>query len=230
MLNFLRTSRDLRLLATGFLVAALLSVAGLIIRAQSDSVIYGCVNSKNGALRIAADSQCAKGESPLAWNQQGPVGPQGQPGVGGLKVVDKEGRFVGYPFERSVRWFPPNAPFEHQILVPFNDHWYTFMASVNGVFYDPEQLTPYLYEQDLCAGTPYVEPDPVSLYRYPRWVDDDGRTAYVAGDTITKRLIVSSGTPRGDSCSGFKPPTYFDVVDRVAIDLTVFLPPLRFSH
>jgi hypothetical protein len=51
-----------------------------------DGTINGCYSQRNGALRVVdAGTPCAKGESPIQWNQQGPPGTQGPPGPPGPK-------------------------------------------------------------------------------------------------------------------------------------------------
>ncbi len=43
--------------------------------------IHSCINKK-GSIRIVADpSQCKSSETPLSWNQVGPQGPIGLPGL-----------------------------------------------------------------------------------------------------------------------------------------------------
>lgn len=80
------------------LVALVFAMAGsayaLSVR-NSPGVLHGCVSNRTGALRVVQTSgSChhAKrrggrlinpGESPIAWNQQGPRGLQGLPGVPG---------------------------------------------------------------------------------------------------------------------------------------------------
>jgi hypothetical protein len=47
-------------------------------------VIYGCVSSSAGDIRIVASAAlCKKGESLLSWNQTGPSGPPGPQGAAG---------------------------------------------------------------------------------------------------------------------------------------------------
>src|SRR5436190_23794294 len=53
-----------------------------IVTAQE--AIHACVNQRSGDLRvIAAGAECKKNEVPLAWNVQGPPGPQGVSGPAG---------------------------------------------------------------------------------------------------------------------------------------------------
>ncbi|HWZ87788.1 MAG TPA: hypothetical protein VNW92_03030, partial [Polyangiaceae bacterium] len=72
------------LLGRVFVTGALLLAVSVAFAADSapaaTTVIHGCVD-RGGALRIVnAASQCKRHETALAWNQQGPMGPQGSVG------------------------------------------------------------------------------------------------------------------------------------------------------
>lgn len=88
----MRTTRRGAIIATAA-AAALLVAAGVAYATVPDSggVINGCYSTKDGSLRVidtAASQSCdPKKGTPLAWNQTGPAGPQGPPGVLGLEVV-----------------------------------------------------------------------------------------------------------------------------------------------
>ena len=52
--------------------------------AATADVLFGCVNVKQGTLRIVeAGAPCQRGETPVQWNQSGPPGPPGPPGPKG---------------------------------------------------------------------------------------------------------------------------------------------------
>jgi type VI secretion system secreted protein Hcp len=75
-------------LAVGGLVAGITVATGVAQAASSDTnTIYGCVSTKDGAVRVAAEGlACGKSESPISWNQTGPAGApgaDGQPGPAG---------------------------------------------------------------------------------------------------------------------------------------------------
>lgn len=71
-----------RRLAATAAVAALTAVAvGGIASADDPTTINACVQTRSGNVRI--DTSCTPGETPLSWNQTGPVGPQGPPGADG---------------------------------------------------------------------------------------------------------------------------------------------------
>lgn len=67
-----------KVLITTVLVFAVFVVS---IPDMSAQTINGCVNTRSGALRIS--STCAKGETPISWNQQGPTGATGATGPAG---------------------------------------------------------------------------------------------------------------------------------------------------
>ena len=60
----------------------------------SNNVINACFDRRNGDLRLVdAGVSCHKGESPIAWNQQGPIGPIGPVGAtGATGATGKDGR------------------------------------------------------------------------------------------------------------------------------------------
>src|SRR5580765_665542 len=65
-------------------------VAGVAFAAQpgaprvTSAVINACVKKNTGAVRVVkSSSSCRKGESPLAWNRQGPAGSRGLNGSAG---------------------------------------------------------------------------------------------------------------------------------------------------
>ena len=73
-------------------VAVTLALGGLGLTAglahaaipADDGVISSCYNTATGVMRaVEAGDDCRKGESPLAWSQTGPQGPQGERGPQG---------------------------------------------------------------------------------------------------------------------------------------------------
>src|SRR5690242_19220887 len=87
-----RGGMTMRIRRTG----VLLSVAGLVVSAlavgvayatipDSSGVIHGCYQKSGGALSVidASVTNCAKTQTSLDWNVQGPTGPQGPQGPQG---------------------------------------------------------------------------------------------------------------------------------------------------
>lgn len=62
---------------------AVASTRGLV---GHNGKVYSCVNSKTGAVRLIKKGvKCHKGQQSLSWNQQGPIGAQGQTGLQGTQ-------------------------------------------------------------------------------------------------------------------------------------------------
>lgn len=73
------------ILAVGGLIAGITVATGVAQAASSDTnTIYGCVSTKDGAVRVVAQGiACGKWESPITWNQTGPAGAPGPAGPAG---------------------------------------------------------------------------------------------------------------------------------------------------
>ena len=137
--------RMTRLLLAGALVVALLLVS---IPRSSAQTIDGCINKKTGTLRIAtASTPCTGSETAISWNQIGPIGPQGPPGMG-LQVVDATGTQVG-----TFGGF--YSPTLQEAYVFFGLDSRPFALRVNGAFFYPNVAVWYGTRD--CSGTPYVE-------------------------------------------------------------------------
>src|SRR5262245_59229876 len=66
--------------------------------AEADQVIHACRNVHNGALRVVGNRhECRRNEKPISWNQRGPEGPQGGPGVPGPPGVPGTQGIPGVP-------------------------------------------------------------------------------------------------------------------------------------
>jgi hypothetical protein len=66
--------------------ALVLAMSGFAVAAVPGSgrVIHGCYSKRGGSLRVvAASAKCARSESAISWNQQGPRGPVGAKGAAG---------------------------------------------------------------------------------------------------------------------------------------------------
>lgn len=79
-----------------FLIGTGLSsvVAGAVAYASipdAAGVIHGCVRPGIGFVRLV-DGACLAGETPIAWNQQGPAGPAGPPGPPGSAALNLQWR------------------------------------------------------------------------------------------------------------------------------------------
>jgi Collagen triple helix repeat (20 copies) len=82
-----RPSRRLIVWTLPVYIGVILAVSGVSYAAgtRSAATINGCYNTSTGVLRV--DASCDRGESAIAWNQdgpQGPAGPQGPVGPQGL--------------------------------------------------------------------------------------------------------------------------------------------------
>lgn len=64
------------------LAAAAIAI-GTGVAAQVPTVIRVCVKNDDGNMRFATNGACKANETPMTWNQTGPVGPQGPQGVAG---------------------------------------------------------------------------------------------------------------------------------------------------
>jgi hypothetical protein len=85
-------------LVSVLVVLALAIPAGIALASIPDSsgTIHGCYNTKDGTLRVIdsdAGRTCAKGETALNWNQTGPQGPAGAPGMSGYEQVTTVQRY-----------------------------------------------------------------------------------------------------------------------------------------
>jgi hypothetical protein len=68
--------------------SALVLAVGFAYATVTDSggVVHGCAKTPNGQLRIVASaSDCAPSETSVDWNQVGPTGPAGSPGISGYQ-------------------------------------------------------------------------------------------------------------------------------------------------
>jgi hypothetical protein len=69
---------------------------GYAVAAANKKTIHGCMNRHTHALFV--EKRCHRGESPVVWNQQGPQGANGRPGVSPVAawtVVDGAGSTTG---------------------------------------------------------------------------------------------------------------------------------------
>jgi hypothetical protein len=80
------SKRKLGAIVAGIATVALGSTAFAAIPDSGD-VIHSCYKKSGGAVRVidTASTSCDSNETPLDWNQQGPLGPQGAPGPKGDK-------------------------------------------------------------------------------------------------------------------------------------------------
>jgi hypothetical protein len=62
---------------------------GYALAAANNKTIHGCVNTRTHALYIQA--RCHRGQTQVAWNQQGPQGPTGAAPSTAFAVVDSTG-------------------------------------------------------------------------------------------------------------------------------------------
>jgi hypothetical protein len=85
-----------KLISLAALAVAIAAIGGVGYAAipSSNGVISACRDSK-GALKVIdaeAGQTCNANQQPLTWNQQGPAGPQGPPGISGyVRVFDESG-------------------------------------------------------------------------------------------------------------------------------------------
>jgi hypothetical protein len=69
----------------GILLGLLVGESSGIIAARTASTITACINKKSSAMRYSSSGRCAKTESVLAWNIDGPTGSKGTAGDQGLQ-------------------------------------------------------------------------------------------------------------------------------------------------
>jgi hypothetical protein len=73
-----------RTVVVGMFVGAVGLGVGAVVASGDDAVINGCYNKTNGNLRVVDEgATCRTNETPIAWNEQGPQGPQGEQGPQG---------------------------------------------------------------------------------------------------------------------------------------------------
>ena len=88
------------LIAVGVVATLAASVAiGMATIPDSAKVIHGCYSNSSGELRVidSPRASCKRGETALAWNQQGPPGVPGAPGAQGQQ--GERGPSDGYATE-----------------------------------------------------------------------------------------------------------------------------------
>jgi hypothetical protein len=70
-------------------LALVLAAAGLAFAANpdEDGVIRGCLKKGSKVIRVPDSAKCRKTEKKLSWNQTGPQGELGSPGMSGYEVV-----------------------------------------------------------------------------------------------------------------------------------------------
>ena len=66
-----------------FLVLAVGAGGGYALAATKTKTITVCADKKTGILHLKTRGRCARGQTRVTWNQQGPQGPQGLQGPGG---------------------------------------------------------------------------------------------------------------------------------------------------
>ncbi len=163
----------------GLLIALLLVTIPALARAQE---IDSCVNDRKGSLRVVGDpSECSPSkETPLSWNQVGPMGPQGEPGepgaqgepgatgMGAFALVDSGGQFVGHAIsfssERASILIPENGGFRPMRVTPDvligGDLLYTTL-DCSGQAYEKSREDPEnnFLEQEFRMGFPSTDND-----------------------------------------------------------------------
>jgi hypothetical protein len=78
------TARHVALVALPLALAAGVALAAQPGARPTSAVINACVKKNSGLVRVVrGSSSCKKGESPLAWNRQGPAGSRGISGSNG---------------------------------------------------------------------------------------------------------------------------------------------------
>jgi hypothetical protein len=71
-------------------LALVLAAGGFAFAANpgDDGVIRGCLKTGSKVIRVPDSAKCRKTEKKLAWNQTGPKGDEGSPGMSGYQIVD----------------------------------------------------------------------------------------------------------------------------------------------
>ncbi len=98
----------------GTLCAVLLIVGASHVFADNSAIIYACVKTNGGSLRIVSDgTTCSSSETLLSWNQQGPPGPAGPQGAQGPAgsadtVLPPDAIIIDKGIDNSVSLIDPN--------------------------------------------------------------------------------------------------------------------------
>jgi hypothetical protein len=82
--------RKLAVLAVAIGLVGVGAVAAWASIPGPDGVIHGCYKPSTGAVTVIDSSaSCGSGLTALNWNQTGPQGPAGSPGVSGYEIVSQ---------------------------------------------------------------------------------------------------------------------------------------------
>jgi len=133
--------------------------------------IHGCVNLKNGNLRIVSGpEECnTKNETHIFWNQTGsqgepgqpgdpgPIGPQGLPGQGCVNVKSADNEILGtlVDFTGQDNIIPSNV----LVFISSLDKFFQFNLQDGTNLYEPligRSVNVY-FETENCTGTPFIK-------------------------------------------------------------------------
>src|SRR5262245_40296467 len=81
------------------------AMAAKLIDPPGGVVINACYDQRC-ALRLAAAAGCAKGETLISWNQQGPQGPAGDDGAAGPQGPQGPAGQDGAPGQQGIQGLP----------------------------------------------------------------------------------------------------------------------------
>jgi hypothetical protein len=148
-----------RTFATAVLAVALLAVAGLAVASipGSDGVISGCYKNSTGQLSVIdSGATCPNGTTLLQWNH---TGPQGPPGVAGLRVqqvVTELPSCQPSPFRTPLEFTAPPG----EVILSANGFNQSFFVET-GQPASPDFVSiPLLTEQELGRVLHMVPVDP----------------------------------------------------------------------
>ncbi len=151
-----------------------------IAQAQTSELIHACIatstssnraqnvngQANTGSVRIVqSQNDCKPDEMYISWNMQGPPGPSGAPGAGGLKIYDSQNLEVG-PYNGSSRvMFYVNGIYLAVNILPQG-----FRTTSGFNLY---------YNSSDCTGQPYFDVNDML-----RPTEVVGNTAYYGGDPV----------------------------------------------
>jgi len=138
----------------------------------AQDVIYGCVKNNNGQVRmVAAGEKCLPSEHAVLWQANGstvplPTTPPTTPAPGPLKVVDQDGKALG--------WFVTSAAGSVAARLVDGD-WLALPLTTNGFYTTSAAEFRTYYLTTDCSGDAYLPVDPNSLLR----------TGFVVGNSFS---------------------------------------------
>lgn len=141
-------------LTVGSLVgAALVTGTAVAVTTASAGTVTACAQRGSGHLRaVQSPEDCRAGETPLTWNQRGPAGPRGLPGVSGVvnlvaesvrDATDVKGVNVTCPPGKTVIGGGANITSdEHAVPVAITSSQFNSVPTANAWFAQAIEMRP----------------------------------------------------------------------------------------